>query len=204
MNDYDALQSSSPAPVMPTQQRRLIVVTGPTRSGKSDWAEYLAVQSHQPVQYLATALSNPEDQEWQARIKAHRDRRPPDWHILEVPYALAAAIAQAPPGCLLIDALGTWVANGLEQPNDTWQHTEAELLDAFSHSSNLIIVVAEEVGWGVVPAYATGRLFRDRLGDLVRSVGAIADQVYLVTAGYAIDLKQHGESVPRQDRSVRS
>jgi adenosylcobinamide kinase / adenosylcobinamide-phosphate guanylyltransferase len=177
---------------------RLILVTGPTRSGKSDWAEALADQSQQSVVYIATSLSDPNDEEWQARIKVHRDRRPQGWTTLEVPQALSNAICRVPSQCcLLIDALGTWVANGLEQSAEAWSQTEAELLEALYCSPNRVILVAEEVGWGIVPAYPAGRLFRDRLGELVRHVGAISDQVYLVTAGYALDLKQLGQPVPR-------
>jgi adenosylcobinamide kinase / adenosylcobinamide-phosphate guanylyltransferase len=177
---------------------QLILVTGPTRSGKSDWAEALAARSQQLVLYMATSLSDPNDLEWQSRIEAHRDRRPQVWKTLEVPHALSNAICEAPSQCcLLIDALGTWVANCLEQSAESWYQTEAELLEALHCSPNRIILVAEEVGWGIVPAYPAGRLFRDRLGELVRHVGAMSDQVYLVTAGYALEIKQLGQSVPQ-------
>ena len=52
--------------------------------------------------------------------------------------------------------------------------------------------MAEETGWGVVPAYPMGRLFRDRLGQISRRVGTMANAVYLVVAGYALDLRQLG------------
>lgn len=183
------------------QQERLgylTLVTGPTRSGKSDWAEILAAASKQPVLYLATAQRNPQDAEWQARIESHRVRRPTAWATLEVPEDLTQAIEEAPESCcILVDALGTWVANALEQPQELWTQRAADFLEALEHSRNQIVVVAEEVGWGIVPAYESGRRFRDRLGDLVCQTGAIADQVYLVTAGYAIDVKQLGQAVPR-------
>lgn len=176
---------------------RLTLVTGPTRSGKSDWAETLARRSPQSVLYIATAARNPEDLEWEARIQAHRDRRPASWIVWEVPHTLTATLTQLPPHhCVLIDSLGTWIANELEQSDPQWQQTQAELLAILQTSSSSIIVVAEEVGWGVVPAYPAGRLFCDRLGALVRAVGAISDDVYLVTAGYAISLKQLGQLVP--------
>jgi adenosylcobinamide kinase / adenosylcobinamide-phosphate guanylyltransferase len=184
----------------PESSGRLILVTGPTRSGKSDWAEALAARSQQSVLYLATSLQNPQDLEWQARIEAHRDRRPQDWTTIEVPHDLSTAIHQSSaPRCILIDALGSWVANYLEQTAEAWQQTEADFLKALEDSPNQILLVAEEVGWGVVPAYESGRLFRDRLGDLVRQVGAVADRVYLVSAGYAVDLKQLGQAVPSKD-----
>ncbi len=179
-----------------TLLEHLTLVTGPTRSGKSDWAETLATQSQKTVLYIATAQLNPKDAEWQARIQAHRDRRPPDWLIQEVPQDLATAITQAPPHhCILVDSLGTWLANTLEQPEPQWQKTQAELLKVIGNSPNSIIFVAEEVGWGVVSPYPAGRLFCDRLGTLVRQIGRVCDRVYLVVAGYAIDIKQLGHSV---------
>ena len=169
------------------------LVTGPARSGKSEWAEQLAINSQQPVIYLATAPLYPEDEEWQARLARHRQRRPADWELWEVPLALSAAIATAPAHhCLLVDSLGTWLANLLDQKEATWQRTLEDLLDSLQQSPNPIILVTEETGWGVVPAYPMGRLFRDRLGELTRRVGAIADAVYLVVAGYAVDLQQVG------------
>jgi adenosylcobinamide kinase / adenosylcobinamide-phosphate guanylyltransferase len=175
---------------------QLILVTGPTRSGKSDWAEALALKAQQPVLYIATSQINPEDLEWQARIAAHRDRRPSNWMLWEVPYDLTTALSQAPlDRCILIDSLGTWLANTLEQSTEQWQQTQSALLEVLQQSSHRMIFVAEEVGWGVVPAYAAGRLFCDRLGELVRRIGALADRVYLVTAGYALDIKRFGEPI---------
>jgi adenosylcobinamide kinase / adenosylcobinamide-phosphate guanylyltransferase len=176
---------------------RLILVTGPSRSGKSAWAEALATQSGQPVVYIATSINNPDDLEWQARVKLHRDRRPPHWHLWEIPNALTEALTEAPPNhCILVDSLGTWLANQLEQTSEEWQQTEAALLEILHNSAARIILVSEEVGWGIVPAYPAGRLFRDRLGTLARHIGLLADQVYLVTAGYALDIKALGQPVP--------
>jgi adenosylcobinamide kinase / adenosylcobinamide-phosphate guanylyltransferase len=176
---------------------RLILVTGPSRSGKSAWAEALATQSGQPVVYVATSINNPDDLEWQARVKVHRDRRPPHWHLWEIPSKLTAALSEAPSQhCILIDSLGTWLANQLEQTPEAWAQTETALLNILQHSTARIILVSEEVGWGVVPAYPAGRLFRDRLGTLARRIGVVADQVYLVTAGYALDIKALGQPVP--------
>ena len=178
-------------------------MTGPSRSGKSAWAEALAAQSQQPVLYIATSINNPDDLEWQARVKLHRDRRPPHWQLQEVPNALAEAIAAHQESaktpshhCILIDSLGTWLANQLEQTAQEWQQTEAALLETLQNSTERIILVSEEVGWGVVPAYPAGRQFRDRLGTLARRIGVLADQVYLVTTGYALDIKALGQPIP--------
>lgn len=175
-----------------------ILVTGPARSGKSEWAESLAIASGHPVTYIATAQNDETDTEWQARIQRHQQRRPSTWITRHVPLDLDQAIAAgAPEQCLLVDSLGTWLANRLEQDDCAWQQTQQTVLDALRTSASHIILVAEETGWGVVPAYPLGRTFRDRLGQLVRQVGAIADATYLVTAGYALNLTQLGHSIDR-------
>ncbi|MGD1908548.1 MAG: bifunctional adenosylcobinamide kinase/adenosylcobinamide-phosphate guanylyltransferase [Leptolyngbyaceae cyanobacterium] len=179
----------------------LILVTGPSRSGKSEWAESLAISSGQPVVYVATAMANPADAQWQARLAAHRQRRPTHWRTLEVPVALADAVAEGnPEHYWLVDSLGTWLANCLEQPDPVWQQTQAQFLNQLKQRQQAIALVAEETGWGVVPAYPSGRSFRDRLGSLTRAIGAMADTVYLVVAGYAIDVRAMGQAVPTKER----
>ncbi|HEY9764481.1 MAG TPA: bifunctional adenosylcobinamide kinase/adenosylcobinamide-phosphate guanylyltransferase [Trichocoleus sp.] len=186
----DANSSANSAPI--------ILVTGPTRSGKSEWAEHLAAQSGQQVIYIATSQILPGDAEWIARIEQHRQRRAVNWQVQEVPIELPKVIEEASVNsCLLVDSLGTWLANILEQEPAVWETTCAALLASLAQTPAQVILVAEEVGWGVVPAYPLGRLFCDRMGQLTRQVGAIAESVYLVTAGYAIDVRHLGHPVPR-------
>lgn len=176
---------------------RLILVTGPARSGKSEWAETLARQTDKPAIYVATAQIDPTDREWLLRIEQHRCRRPADWKTVEEPIDLTATILASPPSsCLLVDSLGTWVANLLDQDEVTWEQTLQQLLDSLAQAIADIILVAEETGWGVVPAYPAGRKFRDRLGMVVRRIGAIADSVYLVTGGFALNLSVLGSPLP--------
>lgn len=176
--------------------KQIVVVTGPTRSGKSEWAETLAQQSGKAVVYVATSAVDPADQEWQARLDLHRQRRPGDWRLWEVPIELAAALRSAEAtDCLLVDSLGTWLAHGLEQDEGQWQQTVAEVIASLQSTAATVIVVAEETGWGVVPAYPAGRQFRDRLGQMTRQLGQVADAIYLVVAGYAVDLRQVGVAV---------
>ncbi len=173
---------------------RVILVTGAARSGKSEWAETLAQRSQQAVVYVATAQTDPTDDEWQRRIDQHRQRRSPTWKTLDVPLHLAATIRDNPADvCLLVDSLGTWVANWLEQDDLTWTDVAQELLWSLHQTTSQVIFVSEEVGWGVVPSYPTGRLFRDRLGSLTRQIGAMAGQTYLVTAGHVLNLNALGQ-----------
>ena len=179
----------------------IILVTGPARSGKSEWAETLATQSGKSVIYVATAQVDPADSEWLLRIEQHRCRRPTNWVTLES-YQLAEIIQTTPAqSCLLIDSLGTWVASLLEQDNTNWQATVQNLLLSLKQFAGDVILVAEETGWGVVPAYPIGRTFRDRLGSLIRRVGAIAEPVYLVTGGQVLDLSALGFPLPPPSRS---
>jgi adenosylcobinamide kinase/adenosylcobinamide-phosphate guanylyltransferase len=174
-----------------------ILVTGPARSGKSERAEGWAIASQQPVIYVATAIAETTDAEWQARLQAHQQRRPIHWKTREVPITLATTLQEGQPEeCWLIDSLGTWLANGLDQPDEAWLVTVEELLGAIADFPGTLILVAEETGWGVVPAYPLGRLFRDRLGSLTRQVGLLCDRVELVVAGYAIDVRAIGIAIP--------
>ncbi|MEO0853512.1 MAG: bifunctional adenosylcobinamide kinase/adenosylcobinamide-phosphate guanylyltransferase [Cyanobacteria bacterium J06648_11] len=174
----------------------LVVVTGPTRSGKSAFAEKLAATSTLPVTYVATARCNPDDREWQARIERHRRTRPDTWQTLEEPLDLTAVLDRAEGDrCYLVDSLGTWVANWIEAEEAEWDSRTDAFVASLSRTAATVILVAEEVGWGVVPAFPMGRTFRDRLGVLVQEVAATSDRVYLVVAGYAIDVKRYGEKV---------
>jgi adenosylcobinamide kinase / adenosylcobinamide-phosphate guanylyltransferase len=189
--------------IQPSASKSLILVTGASRSGKSEWAETLATQSGKPVTYIATAQFDPTDLEWQNRILRHQQRRPSHWKTLAVPIDLAKNIQLAAPNeYLLIDSLGTWLTNLLDQNEADWSATTEALLASLKQSSSSIIIVAEETGWGVVPAYPIGRLFRDRLGTLTRQIAAIASPAYLVTAGYAIDLTQLGQSIDGVNRKA--
>ncbi|HIK29520.1 MAG: bifunctional adenosylcobinamide kinase/adenosylcobinamide-phosphate guanylyltransferase [Oscillatoriaceae bacterium SKW80] len=175
----------------------LSLVLGPVKSGKSEWAELLATSTGKPVTYVATAELAPEDQEWQARIERHRQRRPANWITIEVPKKLPTTILTASAGsCLLVDSLGNWVANLLDLDDATWERVQQDFLQGLQQTTADVILVAEETGWGVVPAYPLGRIFRERLGNLVRFTGTLANPVYLVTGGHVLNLSVLGQPLP--------
>lgn len=179
---------------MNTSTPQIILITGPARSGKSEWAETLAMQTGKSVIYVATAIANPQDTEWLTRIEKHQQRRPAEWTTLLVPMELAVTIRDYADSrcCLLVDSLGTWVANLLDQDVTEWEKTLQDLLESLTQTADTVIFVAEETGWGVVPAYPIGRVFRDRLGELVRKVGIISNITYLVTGGHILNLTALG------------
>lgn len=187
----NSITRSLPHP--PAEVQQLILVTGAARCGKSEWAETLATKSNKAVTYIATATIDPTDAEWQERIVRHQQRRPVTWETRAAVEDLAMTINQAQASdCLLVDSLGTWVANLLDRSAAQWDNLTQELLGELPTSLATIILVAEETGWGVVPAYPSGRLFRDRLGMLTRQIGSIASTVYLVTGGHVLNLSQLG------------
>jgi adenosylcobinamide kinase / adenosylcobinamide-phosphate guanylyltransferase len=180
----------------PMSQQQLILVTGAARSGKSEWAETLAISSGKAVIYIATATIDPTDVEWNARIQLHQQRRPATWQTVSATEDLAGLVGRSPSSdCLLVDSLGTWVANFLDRSDAEWANVTQELFGKLRTSLAMIVLVAEETGWGVVPAYPSGRLFRDRLGMLTRQIGSIASTVYLVTGGHVLNLSQLGQKL---------
>lgn len=178
----------------PSSAPTAILVAGPARCGKSEWAERLAAESGRAVVYVATAREDPNDADWTARIVAHRLRRPAHWGTLCAPTELEAALTEhgGSDQCLLVDSLGTWVANLIELDQQDWRARAKGFLETIDRCPALVILVAEETGWGVIPAYPVGRVFRDRLGDLIRRLGPRCSASYLVCGGHALDLRRLG------------
>ena len=181
----------------------LTLVLGGSRSGKSRWAEALADRSGFPVIYLATAAQRPDDPTWCERLERHRQRRPPHWRFRETGPDLASVLQhlQDPVDpdhghLVLIDALGTWLAQHLDDHAETWRARQLELLRTLAGLQAPVVLVAEEVGLGVVPSTAIGGLFRDRMGELQQALMAQATASWLVLAGRAIDLHALGQPVP--------
>ncbi|MEY4430296.1 MAG: hypothetical protein RLZZ533_232 [Cyanobacteriota bacterium] len=185
--------------------KRLVLVCGPSRGGKSRWAEHLAREGKRPVLYVATGtpVGEGQDAAWTQRVEAHRRRRPAAWDCLETGPDLQMALEQRldpqhPQAghLVLIDSLGSWLAWHLEDAEPRWQARCRELLAVLQRPGPPVLLVVEETGWGVVPPTAIGGLFRDRLGALQQQLMAQASGAWLVVAGRAMDLLQISQAVP--------
>ncbi|AUH53309.1 bifunctional adenosylcobinamide kinase/adenosylcobinamide-phosphate guanylyltransferase [Chromobacterium sp. ATCC 53434] len=168
------------------------LITGGARSGKSRHAEELAGRHSGPVCYLATA--EVRDAEFARRVERHRAQRPPHWDVAEAGRGLAAAIAarDAADGLLLIDCLGMWLMRFFGEAGFDEAGYAAErdaLLAALERAVGEVLLVSNEVGWGVVAADVETRRFVDELGRLNQLIAARCGRVTLVACGLPLALK---------------
>jgi adenosylcobinamide kinase/adenosylcobinamide-phosphate guanylyltransferase len=167
-----------------TSPHRTLILGG-ARSGKSTEAERrLAAEPR--VTYVATARPELEewDSEWAERVQAHRDRRPATWDTVET--RDVAKVLNEATGAVLVDCLSLWLADAIE--HDDYADRVDELVDAWRGTRARVTAVSNEVGSGVVPDTASGRLFRDQLGRLNARIAAESDEVLLTVAGRVLQL----------------
>lgn len=172
------------------------LILGGARSGKSRLAEQLAYQSAGQVVYIATATQQDNDPEMMRRIAEHRQRRPADWMLVEEPLRLAGTLQsyQRMDRCILVDCLTLWLSNLLLVDDGTHFRTESEaLLDLLPKLQGNLILVANEVGMGIVPMGQMSRRFQDESGWLQQRIAARVDRVVLTVAGLPLTLK--GEKI---------
>jgi adenosylcobinamide kinase/adenosylcobinamide-phosphate guanylyltransferase len=174
----------------------LISITGPTRSGKSQLAEFL-INDHDPVTYIATSKPRPNDPDWLKRIELHKERRPDSWTLIEHPKDICKAIESTKGNqSILIDSLGGLVEQQLKVEDELWNNFQIKFLNCLSKDNLCIVVVSEEVGWGIVPATPLGHLFRERHITLTSLLSHQSKKRWLAVNGTAIDLDKIGFDIP--------
>ncbi len=170
-----------------------VLVLGGARSGKSAFAEERALAlGGKNVLYVATALARPDDRDLPRRIEAHRERRPPEWGLLELVGGGLDPVLQAAGGwdTVLVDSLTLWVSARMLEGDEGGTLEEFErFLERADASSQPVILVSDEVGLGVVPERREGRRFRDLLGLVNQRAAASAAEVHLCIAGIALKVK---------------
>jgi Adenosyl cobinamide kinase/adenosyl cobinamide phosphate guanylyltransferase len=173
---------------------KLVFITGAARSGKSFFAEKMAAELGGKVTYIATCV--PGDDEMQARVKLHQARRPAEWQTIEEAYNPAQVIKEADePGCVfLLDCLTLLVSNLMLQSDILPE--EGQILEQISDLAQVsyqaaahVLIVSNEVGWGIVPGDPLSRLYRDIIGRANQKLAQFADEVYVTIAGIPIELK---------------
>ncbi|MBV9569303.1 MAG: bifunctional adenosylcobinamide kinase/adenosylcobinamide-phosphate guanylyltransferase [Hyphomicrobiales bacterium] len=166
----------------------LTLVLGGARSGKSRHAEALLTSHPPPWRYVATAQAL--DAEMAERIAMHRARRDKGWEIHEVPLALPECIARLAiqPAPILVDCLTLWLSNLMLGELDVSAACE-KLEAALDAAMAPIVLVANEVGLGIVPQNALARRFRDEAGRLNQRLAVRATRVFFVVAGLPMQVK---------------
>lgn len=182
---------------------KTILITGGARSGKSRFAQELALKTGQPVLFVATA--EPGDEDMRCRIEEHKKHRPSTWQTLEAATHIGNCIRKniGKNKVVLIDCITLLVNNIFTQytvPDEDRVDPVAlekyvtqeikELLDCISHVKASFIIVTNEVGLGLVPDNRISRVYRDLLGKANQMLAARADEVYLMVSGLALPLKK--------------
>ena len=182
--------------------KNLTFILGGARSGKSALAERRAREFGNSVIYCATAEIL--DDEMEKRIAIHRSRRPEGWRTVEAPHKTAdnlrEALSRKSAECVLLDCLSVLASNvllNLHENVDEYEAFEAlreqeldALLELISETPGTHwIIVSNEVGMGVVPAYKLGRTYRDMLGRANQAAAAAAGEVIFMIAGIPVPIR---------------
>jgi adenosylcobinamide kinase/adenosylcobinamide-phosphate guanylyltransferase len=171
--------------------KRIILITGGARSGKSSYAEMRARELGERLLYVATAEAR--DDEMAQRIAKHKKHRPNQWITIEEPFELAEALLQQrhKTDCALVDCLTLWISNLLLRRNEEYVTQKVEELVRILPVLDFdIVLVTNEVGWGIVPDNPLARKFRDLSGWVNQRIAGAAGEVVLMVAGIPVFVKK--------------
>ena len=171
---------------------RITLITGGARSGKSSFALSLGLQNYSKRVFIATAV--PFDQEMKERISRHREERGDRFDTIEEPIELPHVLAAIPGGTevVIVDCLTVWLGNLYHHFQESEEEVQMQVeafLDHLDHSICDLILVTNEVGWGIVPENPLARSFRDMAGYLNRRIAGKAASAYLLCCGIPLPLK---------------
>ena len=180
----------------------IILCSGGARSGKSEFAEQLALSLKGRKAYVATGQAF--DDEMKDRIKKHQLRRGKEWITFEIPLHLHENWEQIKnvSDVILIDCLTMFTSNHVFAHGDINTQEDSNriesiilkelrlLLQEINNSNDkTVIFVTNEIGLGIVPENKLARYFRDITGRVNREVASAANKMYLTISGVTIELK---------------
>ena len=171
--------------------KQIILVTGGARSGKSKYAEQRAAELGLRRLYIATAEG--KDEEMAQRIAEHQKRRGNDWTTIEEPVELSSALLaqRGRTDCALVDCLTIWSSNLLLRRDQNYAEEKVkELVETLPRLDFHIVLVTNEIGWGIVPDNSLARKFRDLAGWANQRIAAAADEVVLTVTGIPMIVKK--------------
>jgi adenosylcobinamide kinase / adenosylcobinamide-phosphate guanylyltransferase len=171
--------------------KQAILVTGGVRSGKSQYAEQRALELGERRLYFATAEAS--DVEMARRIAEHQKRRGGEWTTIEEPMELSSALLaqRGRTDCALVDCLTIWLSNLLlHRDADFVQDRVEQFLGTLAQLDFHVVLVTNEVGWGIVPDNPLARQFRDLTGWANQQIATVATEVILMVAGVPMVVKK--------------
>ena len=171
----------------------IIFITGGTKSGKSEFAEYLG-RKIKNMTYIALSDSRPEDVNWQKKIIQHRKRRPKDWGLVETGNLIHTL--ESVNGPILIDSIGGFIMESINKNDEEWEKKINSLLDLLVKRIKTTLIVGEQVGWSLVSEYEIGNKYIERLGDLQKRLTKISLENWLTLNGRAIKLDNISIEIP--------
>ena len=171
----------------------VIFITGGTKSGKSEFAEYLG-RKIKKITYIALSDSRPEDIHWQKKIIQHRKRRPTDWGLVETNNLIHTLKSENGP--ILIDSIGGFIMESINKDDEEWEKMLYSLLDLLVMRVKTTLIVGEQVGWSLVSEYEIGNKYIERLGDLQKRITKISLENWLTLNGKAINLDNISIEIP--------
>ena len=171
---------------------RITLITGGARSGKSSFALSLGLRNYSKRVFIATAV--PFDQEMKERISRHREERGDRFHTIEEPIELPRVLTALPAGneVVVVDCLTVWLGNLYHHFQDEEDKVRVQVEAFLAHLDHPLcdlILVTNEVGWGIVPENPLARSFRDMAGYLNRHVAQKTTHTYLLCCGIPLTLK---------------
>jgi adenosylcobinamide kinase/adenosylcobinamide-phosphate guanylyltransferase len=169
--------------------RRLVLVTGGVRGGKSTYALERVRSGSQSVLFVATAI--PNDSELRERIKKHKVERPDTWRTVEATEGVLGAHLAGDEGALILDCLTLYVGRRLTEgvPPESIIDEVEEAADLMSERFSLAVIVTNEVGWGVIPDNELARAYSEVLGKANQVIADRADEVMLMVSGIPVKVK---------------
>ena len=172
---------------------RIIFITGGTKSGKSEFAEYLG-RKIKNITYIALSESRQEDINWQRKILKHKKRRPNHWQLVETTNLISALKKER--GHILIDSIGGFIMESINKNDEEWDEQISLLLDLLKNRGKTTLIVGEQVGWSLVSEYEIGNKYIERLGDLQKKITKISQENWLTLNGRALRLDNISFEIP--------
>jgi len=171
----------------------IVFITGGTKSGKSEFAEYLA-KKLKKLSYVALSENNLDDKDWQDKIKLHQKRRPKDWKLIETSDLLT--ILRKEGGPLLIDSIGGFVMESIDKEHKEWSTKLHSLINLLINRKSITFIVGEQVGWSLVSEYKIGNTYIERIGELQKRITKISKDNWLAINGRAIKIDEISIEIP--------